>query len=89
MMGNRTGVYVMARTRAEVTLKIRVLERDRDDGVVRRAGGAWTVEKWLQYWVENIAAPFVQENTIAGYRVAVRVHLIPGLGKASARSVAA
>jgi len=33
------------------------------------------------YWVENIAAPFVRENTIAGYRVAVRVHLIPGLGK--------
>ena len=37
--------HVMARTRAEVTRKVRALERDRDDGVVRRAGGAWTVEK--------------------------------------------
>jgi integrase len=39
------------------------------------------VEKWLIHWVENIAAPFVRENTIAGYRVAVNVHLVPGLGK--------
>ena len=42
---------------------------------------SWTVEEWLTHWVENIAAPFVRENTIAGYRVAVNVHLIPGLGK--------
>lgn len=31
--------------------------------------------------MENIAAPFVRENTVAGYRVAVKVHLISGLGK--------
>ena len=31
--------------------------------------------------MENIAAPFVRENTISGYRVAVNVHLVPGLGK--------
>ena len=48
---------------------------------MRKTGRSWTVEKWLAHWVENIAAPFVRENTIAGYRVAVNVHLIPGLGK--------
>jgi integrase len=64
-------------TQADVTRKVRALERQRDAGIVRKAGRVWTVEKWLTHWVENIAAPFVRENTIAGYRVAVNVHLIP------------
>lgn len=68
-------------TQADVTRKVRTLERQRDSGTVRRSGSSWTVEKWLTHWVENIAAPFVRENTISGYRVAVNVHLIPGLGK--------
>jgi integrase len=38
------------------------------------------VRGWPNHWVDNIAAPFVRPNTLAGYRVAVRVHLIPGLG---------
>ena len=59
----------------------RALEKERDGGSVRKAGRTWTVEQWLTHWVENIAAPFVRENTIAGYRVAVNVHLVPGLGK--------
>src|SRR5262249_11681456 len=40
----------------------------------------WTVATWLTHWVENIAAPAVKDNTLAGYRVAVNVHLIPGIG---------
>jgi integrase len=68
-------------TRPGVTRKVRELEKQRDGGTVRKSGPAWTVEKWLTHWVENIAAPFVRENTIAGYRVAVNVHLIPGVGK--------
>jgi len=38
------------------------------------------VNTWLTPWVENIAAPAVRDNTIAGYRVAFYRHLIPGLG---------
>ncbi len=68
-------------TRADVTRKVRALEKQRDAGSVRKAGRTWTVEQWLTHWVEHIAAPFVRENTIAGYRVAVNVHLVPGLGK--------
>jgi hypothetical protein len=41
-------------------------ERQRDTGVVRKAGPSWTVEKWLLHSVENIAAPFLRDNTIAG-----------------------
>jgi len=59
---------------------VRDLEKARDAGTARKPGRAWTVEQWLTHWVENIAAPVVRENTLAGYRVAVRVHLIPGVG---------
>ncbi|HEY3008656.1 MAG TPA: site-specific integrase [Micromonosporaceae bacterium] len=72
--------HVSAKTEASVLTKIRDLERDRDAGRVTRPGRAWTVEKWLTHWVETIAAPSVRDNTLAGYRVAVKVHLIPGLG---------
>ncbi|MGX7669277.1 tyrosine-type recombinase/integrase [Plantactinospora sp. DSM 117369] len=72
--------HVRGKTEAAVTKKVRQLERDRDSGTVRKPGQRWTVKTWLTHWVENIAAPSVRENTIAGYRVAVNRHLIPGLG---------
>ncbi|OWV01634.1 site-specific integrase [Micromonospora wenchangensis] len=72
--------HVRGKTEAIVTRKVRELERDRDKGTVRKAGQSWTVKTWLTHWVENIAAPAVRDNTIAGYRVAVYRHLIPGLG---------
>lgn len=72
--------HVQAMTEAEVIRKVRALERERDSGTVRKVGQRWTVEKWLTHWVENIAAQSVRENTLAGYRVAVRKHLIPGVG---------
>ncbi|GHF62240.1 site-specific integrase [Streptomyces mashuensis] len=72
--------HVSSKTRAEVTKKVRELERQRDAGTVRKTGQSWTVKTWLTHWVENIAALHVSENTIDGYRVAVYHHLIPGLG---------
>ncbi|GAA1381365.1 tyrosine-type recombinase/integrase [Catellatospora chokoriensis] len=72
--------HVSAKTEAEVLQKVRGLERDRDAGRVVRPGKGWTVEKWLNHWLEHIAAPTVRANTLSGYRVAVRVHLIPGVG---------
>jgi integrase len=72
--------HVQAMSEREVIRKVRDLERERDAGTVRKPGQRWTVETWLTHWVDNIAAPVVRENTIAGYRVAVRKHLIPGVG---------
>lgn len=72
--------HVSRKTRAEVTKVVRELERQRDAGTVRKPGQAWTVKAWLTHWIQNIAPIGVSENTIAGYEVAVRVHLIPGLG---------
>ncbi|ADP84832.1 tyrosine-type recombinase/integrase [Pseudofrankia inefficax] len=72
--------HVRGKTETEAIAKVRKLERERDNGTVRKPGRPWTVARWLEHWVENIAAPSVSENTIDGYRVAVRVHLVPGLG---------
>ncbi|WP_435296549.1 tyrosine-type recombinase/integrase [Streptomyces sp. YPW6] len=72
--------HVERKTRAAVTTAVRELEKQRDSGAVRKAGRAWTVEVWLTHWVENIAPLAVNENTMVGYGVAVRKHLIPALG---------
>lgn len=73
--------HVMSKvSEAEVIKKVRELEKQRDAGKVRKPGRPWTVKAWLLHWVEEIAKPSVRENTYAGYEVAVRVHLIPGVG---------
>ncbi|WP_030180407.1 tyrosine-type recombinase/integrase [Streptomyces sp. NRRL S-813] len=72
--------HVERKTRAEVTAAVRELERQRDAKSIRKAGRPWTVKTWLTHWVENIAPLAVNENTMVGYGVAVRKHLIPALG---------
>ncbi|GAA3621322.1 site-specific integrase [Lentzea roselyniae] len=74
--------HVQAKTRPEVARKVAKLEQERDAGKVRKTGKAWTVEKWLNHWLENIVAPpAITENAFSAYEVAARVHLIPGIGK--------
>jgi integrase len=72
--------HVKRSTEAETIEAVRRLERERDDGRVRRVGTSWTVAKWLEHWIENIAAPSVRPTTLDGYRFAVNKHLVPGVG---------
>lgn len=73
--------HVRGKNKTEVTKKVRKLEADRDAGNVRKAGETWTVEGWLTHWLTNVVAPPVlTENAWTAYDVAVRVHLIPGVG---------
>lgn len=73
--------HVRGKDQAEVTRKVQDLEKARDDGKVRKAGENWTVEQWLRHWIETvIAPPVITENAFIAYEVAVRVHLIPGIG---------
>lgn len=72
--------HVNRKTKAEIHKAVKDLEKLRDAGRMPKPGKPWTVKAWLEHWVENIAEPVVSVNTIAGYRVAVRVHLVPGLG---------
>lgn len=72
--------HVGRKTKAAVVEAVRELERMRDANAVRKPGKPWTVKAWLTHWIENIAPLGVNENTMVGYGVAVRKHLIPGLG---------
>lgn len=72
--------HVERKTRAEVTKAVKELEQMRDAKTLRMPGRPWTVAMWLTHWIENIAPLGVNENTMVGYGVAVRKHLIPGLG---------
>ncbi|MET8492474.1 site-specific integrase [Streptomyces cellulosae] len=72
--------HVERKTKAEVAAAVRELERQRDAGTVRKPGKPWTVKAWLRHWIENVAPLAVNDNTMVGYGVAVRKHLIPGLG---------
>jgi integrase len=73
--------HVRGKTKAEVTEKVRKLERQRDSGRMAKAGQRWTVATWLTHWIESIATPpNISENSHAGYRVDVEKHLIPGIG---------
>ncbi|MEU5198461.1 site-specific integrase [Streptomyces scabiei] len=72
--------HVERKTRSEVTAAVRELEKHRDAKTVRKPGKPWTVTAWLTHWIENVAPLAVNDNTMVGYGVAVRKHLIPGLG---------
>jgi len=73
--------HVMNKDESKVIAAVRKLERERDDHKIRKVGESWTVETWLKHWLDNIVAPpVVTVNAWSAYEVAVRVHLIPGLG---------
>ena len=72
--------HTKSKNRAKVASKVGELERLRDEGAVTKPGRAWTVERWLDHWLENIARPSVRYKTYVGYRTAVYKHLIPGIG---------
>ncbi len=79
--------HVMSKDKATVSRRVKALEKQRAAGATQPAGRNWTVEEWLIHWLDHIAAPFVRPNTIAGYRVAVNRHLIPGLGRHRLKSL--
>lgn len=72
--------HVRARTEPEATSKVQNLEKRRDSGQKVRVGRAWTVEKWLQHWLENVAKPSVRYKTLTYYRTAVEKYLVPKFG---------
>jgi integrase len=72
--------HVKRKRKEDVVARVKELEKQRDSGKVRRAGPKkWTVAEWLTHWL-TIARPTLRDGAYDAYEVAVRVHLIPGLG---------
>lgn len=72
--------HVMSLKKSDVVTKVRALEKKRDNAQIQRVGLKWTVEGWLEHWIEHIAAPDLRLTSLAAYRTAVRKHLIPAVG---------
>ena len=49
--------HVMAKTKAEVTAKVRKLEKLRDQGRVPKTGQRWRVAAWLTFWLGKHRVP--------------------------------
>lgn len=73
--------HVGGKTKADVTARVRELEGKRETRTVTKVGQNWTVEKWLEHWLVDIAKPALRPNAWDAYRVAVRKHAVPVLGK--------
>ncbi|MFG1818543.1 tyrosine-type recombinase/integrase [Kribbella sp. NPDC049174] len=72
--------HVKRRRKEDVVERVKELEKQRDSGKVRRTGTKkWTVAEWLTHWL-TIVRPNLRDGAYDAYEVAVRVHLIPGLG---------
>lgn len=72
------------RTVSASTLKALHLKRRKLDDELRaglKADGTMTVARWLEVWLDDVAAVSVRPRTLVGYRSYVDTHLSPQLGK--------
>jgi integrase len=78
--GARQRRFVYGRTWDECHAKLVEMKAKTAQGVPL-AVKAWTVERYLQYWLQEVAARRLRPSTVAGYEIVVRVHLTPAVGK--------
>lgn len=78
--GGRKRVYVYGKTRSEARQKLTALQRELDRGV-RIPEEKWSVHQYLDHWLEHVVKPNRAPKTYQGYELAVRLHIVPKLGK--------
>lgn len=78
--GDRRRRHVYRKTEDEAVKALGKLRRQLEDhGDLPTAD--MRVDKWLNYWLDNIAAQRIKPGTMVSYRGAVKNYLIPSLGK--------
>ena len=85
--GRRQRRKVSGRTRAEVILKLRQLQRDAEDGLTsagRHVTVAALAEEWLRHGSGGLSASTLEVRTWA-----VRQHIVPALGARTVRVLSA
>lgn len=78
--GTRRHKVVTGKSEAVVTTKLRNLQSRSDQGIPAEATN-WTLEAFLQHWLEYVVKPSRKPKTHQGYEVVARVHIIPVLGR--------
>lgn len=72
--------HVESWSRSEVTKKVRRLEHQRDTGRKVQPGKPVSLIRWLEHWLDNVAAPSIRYKTFAYYKTAIDKYLAPMLG---------
>src|SRR4051794_3330788 len=78
--GARRRRFVYGRTWEECHTKLVEMKAKTAQGVPL-AVKDWTVGRYLQYWLHDVAARHLRPSTIGGYEIVIRVHLTPAFGK--------
>ena len=78
--GTKKVQTVYGRTREETDKKLRTAIVEADRGKVVTRDGQ-TLEEFVEYWLENIAPFKLKETTIYRYKITLRIHILPPLGK--------
>ena len=76
---NRKTRYLYAKTRKEVSAKLRNALADRDAGLASDSEGL-TIEKYMDRWLES-QRDRVRSGTFKPYEAIIRLHIKPTLGK--------
>lgn len=80
--GSEDRRHVMYRDEADAVREVRKLEKQRDAGLVAKAGRVPTVAEWMRTWLDTIAPRTAQQTTVDEiYRPKVERWIIPGLGR--------
>lgn len=77
--GRKRRKYVYGRTQREARLRLNAAVQEKQQGTL--VVSSMTVEQWLNYWLDNIAARNIRPQTLRGYRSKVNQYLIPNLGR--------
>lgn len=78
--------YLYARTRRDLTDKLRTALNDRDAGLYV-AGGAQTVSEFLARWLASLRLGEVRPKTLERYEGIVRLHVGPRIGSIRLRKL--
>ncbi|WP_443048245.1 tyrosine-type recombinase/integrase [Streptomyces sp. H39-C1] len=70
-----------AKTEAEVTRKVKTLEKLRDAGRAPKAGRAPTVETWMGTYLSTIVVHKLKPRTLDDYWSKTRNDIVPGIGQ--------
>lgn len=71
--------HVERATKPAALERMREIRRQADSRRLPEAGPL-TVERWLRYWLEHVARPKLEPNTMASYRSKMRLYVIPAIG---------
>lgn len=79
--GQRRRRVVCRRLKADARDELRKIQdqlAEQGDIIV---SGAMTLEKWITYWLKEIAPKKIRPNTLSSYRSPIENHIIPAIGR--------